>query len=127
MSAEARLIEGGSKLALLTEEQRFASIVAAQTPDVTKWLKRVRKESGAKLRYILVAEAHKSGLPHYHMLVHEQVGGGQVGERTLRKQWAMGFSKWNLVTDKAPARYVCKYLTKAAAARVRASLNYGRI
>lgn len=110
----------------LRSEDQFKARHNAVGPELTKWLKRVRKESGATLRYLLVAEAHKTGLPHYHLLVHER-SGSAVGERTLRRQWTLGHSKFNLVDEGDPraARYVCKYLAKAAEARVRASIRYG--
>lgn len=105
---------------------RFARVVRAIAPEVTKWLKRVRKESGAKLRFLLVAEAHKSGRPHFHILVHESRGSMPIRKRTLDGQWKLGFSQFRLVdvSDKA-ARYVTKYLTKSVLARVRASIAYG--
>lgn len=95
--------------------------------EITRWLKRVRKESGARLRYLLVVEAHKSGLPHYHVLVHETSPLETVGERTLRRQWKLGHSKFKLVEGNGVAGYVAKYLAKAAEARVRASVRYGQI
>lgn len=109
----------------LAPAEQFKARHRAIAPELTKWLKRIRKESGASLRYLLVAEAHESGLPHYHTLVHER--SGRCGERTLRGQWNLGFSKFNLVDagDPRAAHYVCKYLSKAAEARVRASVRYG--
>lgn len=97
--------------------------------ELTKWVKRVRKESRAPLRLMLVCEAHKSGLPHYHVLIHEGSAFAPVRKRTLQQQWEhMGFSSWKLVdpdeTSRA-ARYVSKYLGKSNVARVRASLLYG--
>lgn len=91
--------------------------------EITKYLKRVRKESGAKFRYLLVCEHHKSGLPHYHALIHEREGA--VKHATLSKQWPLGFEKWRLLTDLREATYLCKYLSKATVARVRASGAYG--
>lgn len=105
--------------------EQFAERHRVISAEITKFLKRVRKESGAKLRYLLVAEHHKSGLPHYHVLVHEMAGDAPVSYRTLTSQWPFGFSKWKLVTDTKPARYVTKYLSKTIAARVRASIRYG--
>lgn len=92
--------------------------------ELTRYVKRVRKNSGAKLRYLMVAEAHKSGDPHYHVLLHERRDGGSVRHKALTDAWQWGFTKWNL-TDASRARYVCKYLAKHAMARVRASLHYG--
>lgn len=94
--------------------------------EITKYLKRVRKESNAPLRYLLVAEAHKSGLPHWHLLIHEQSIDSPCPERTLRKQWHLGHSKWKLVHTRRGATYLCKYLSKSMLARVRASMHYGR-
>lgn len=125
LRAELRLKEGGTLLHELSPDERFRELHREIGRDLTLWLKRIRKESKAKLRYCLVAEAHKSGLPHYHVLVHEVHGSNPVKERTLRLQWNAGFSKFNLVRDKVAARYVCKYLSKSALARVRASVDYG--
>jgi hypothetical protein len=122
-----RLAEGGTNYDRLPPSEQFVERHREIGAELTKWLKRIRKESGAPLRYILVAEAHKSGLPHYHVLVHECDPMVFVGERTLRKQWKLGFSKFNLVNaDEPAAYYVCKYLSKAALARVRASQGYGK-
>lgn len=122
--ANARL--GGNVFESLSSSEQFLERHKVISGELTRWLKRVRKESQATLRYILVAEAHKSGLPHYHCLVHEKYT-VPVGERTLRRQWTLGFSKWNLVKgeDQREAAYVTKYLSKAALARVRASVRYG--
>lgn len=93
--------------------------------DITKWLKRVRKQSKAKFRYLLVAEHHKSGLPHYHILIHECDPASPVRKGLLQAQWPLGFSSFKLVDDPKAATYVCKYLMKSAVARVRASARYG--
>ena len=105
-------------------DSEFAHRVAAIAPQLTLWLKRVRKVSGSPLRYILVAERHKSGMPHWHYLMHE-VSDSPVSYRQLTKQWPCGFAHAKLVDDAACAAYVAKYLAKDAAARVRASLRYG--
>lgn len=110
------------------DETQFQHRHKEASPLLTSWLKRIRKESAARLRYILVAEAHKDNIPHYHCLLHE-TSHQMVGERTLRRQWISGFSKFKLVeggeTGIATAGYVCKYLTKSSLGRVRASLRYG--
>jgi hypothetical protein len=110
------------------KREQFGALHRECSDDLTKWLKRVRKESGAKLRYCLVAEAHKSGYPHYHALVHEGGIDEVVRKRTLQEQWLVGYSHCKLIDplDDQYARYVCKYLSKAAEARVRASVGYGK-
>lgn len=103
---------------------QFAARHKCISREITLFLKRIRKESGASIRLLCVAEAHKSGLPHYHMLVHE---GSSVicPHRVLKKQWRVGFSQWKLVRNPRAAVYVTKYLGKSMMARVRASLDYG--
>lgn len=92
---------------------------------LTLWLKRVRKNSGAKLRYMLVTESHKSGLPHWHCLLHEAEGGSPITNRVIVEAWNYGFSHAKLVKSDA-ASYVTKYLAKQSLARVRASAWYGQ-
>lgn len=109
----------------LSELEQFRCRHREISRELTLWLKRLRKESEAPLRYLLVAEAHKSGAPHYHCLIHEVHPAFPVRQRALKQQWKLGFSDWKLVTDKAAAGYLCKYLSKDARARVRASVGYG--
>lgn len=109
-------------------EVLFKAFAAALGPELQRWLKRVRKNSGARLRYLLVCEAHKSGVPHFHALIHESAE-GKVTKRQLEAAWRLGFSQFRLVdrSDANEARYVCKYLTKTFTTRVRASRHYGRV
>lgn len=92
---------------------------------LTRWLKRVRKASGSRFRYFLVLEAHESGLPHYHALLHEISGQRQITKRDIQSQWPYGFSNAKLAYDQGGAGYVCKYISKSSLARVRASGRYG--
>jgi hypothetical protein len=114
----------GDDFAEFSEEAQFAARHGVISKEITRYLKRMRKESGAPLRYLIVAESHETGLPHYHALVHESEHVSRVGERTLSGQWTWGFSKWRLAKPES-AGYVCKYLSKCSRARVRASLHYG--
>jgi len=93
---------------------------------ITLWIKRLREAApqGAAFRYLCVAEAHKSGLPHYHMLLHEVFEEVPLRHRLLKGSWPLGHDLWKLA-DKSAARYMAKYLAKSALARVRASLRYG--
>lgn len=106
---------------LWSPNEEFAQRWSQLGTEVTKWLKRLRS-SGAKFNYLLVVEAHKSGLPHVHLLIHEISG---CTYRTLTETWRLGFSHAKLVEGTAAARYVTKYLVKSALARVRASQRYG--
>lgn len=107
-----------------SSEQRFRLMANEAGKELTKFFKRVRKDSGAPLRYIVVAEEHKSGDPHWHCLVHETHALQPVTKRVLQSQWRLGFSTWKLC-DQVAARYVTKYLAKTMLARVRASIAYG--
>ena len=110
----------------LAPADQFRARHAEISKEITLYVKRLRKESEASLRLLCVAEAHKSGLPHYHMLVHEAKDGPAIKHATLSGQWQLGYSNWKLVTDAKSASYVCKYLGKSMDARVRASLDYGK-
>lgn len=112
----------------LSDEERFKRVASASLKEVTRYFKRVRKESKVPIRYMAVTERHKSGLPHFHVLLHE-VELKPVRHATLSSQWTYGFEKWRLVpfdeTLKA-ANYVTKYISKEAVGRIRASQHYGK-
>lgn len=97
--------------------------------EITKMIKRVRKLSAAKFKYLVIAEAHKSGAPHYHILIHECDTLTVVRKSVLDAQWKLGFCQWRLVPHTKPwqGAYITKYLSKSLAARVRASQGYGRL
>lgn len=111
----------------LTAQERTQAIARELNPEITRWLKRVRKQSAAKLRYLLVCEPHKDGFPHFHMLLHEQAR--PCSKRILESQWTYGFSNWRLIPpdEVKQVGYVCKYIAKSAQTRVRASRHYGRM
>lgn len=111
----------------LSEGQQFLLRHREINVEITKYLKRIRKASETPFRYICVLEKHKTGLPHYHLLVHEMVE-GSVKSDDLASKWELGIEYWRVVEEaekKDTASYVCKYLSKANEARVRASLRYG--
>lgn len=107
-----------------TSAEQLRILTKIANRDLTTFFKRIRKKR--PIRYLLVCELHKSGLPHWHLLLHEQ--GTEVPKRELEEQWHAGFSHWRLVNEADPdvVFYVCKYLAKDAVARVRASAGYGR-
>lgn len=109
-------------------EDKFPMLAAEFGKDLTKYFKRLRKNTGRQFRYLLVAEAHKSGLPHMHALIHERAMSQPILKRELQREWKDGFTTFKL-TDREPkvAWYVCKYISKSSLARVRASVNYGDI
>lgn len=111
---------------MLSASERTKAIARELSPEVTRWLKRVRKESGAPLRYLLVIEPHKDDFPHFHLLLHEL--GQPIPKRLLERQWNWGFSSWKLLDqfNVTGVRYACKYLTKSVQTRIRASRKYGQ-
>ena len=152
--ARARESAQGVDFESLPESERFALWNRQIQVEITKWLKRLRMEAlraaGAEysgiqqpFRYLLVVERHASGVPHYHALIHETRPDIPVRKRMLDQQWRMGFTHFRLVDEafpedtwasgsyvapsgSRPAHYVCKYLSKDALARVRASTAYGQ-
>lgn len=111
----------------LSYDEQFKRVADASLKEVTRYVKRIRKNSGVPLRVFTVTEKHKSGKPHFHMLVHETAL-YPVTHRILSSAWTVGFEKWRLVPFDSPkdATYLCKYLTKSNETRIRASFQYGR-
>jgi len=96
------------------------------SPEITRFLKRVRKNSGAPMRYFLVGEMHKSGLPHFHALLHESGIEQPIRKAVIKTAWQAGFSKVVLCRSTWAALYCAKYLSKEnVPVRVRASSRYG--
>lgn len=108
----------------LDEEEQFKRVDRQIARQIRAWLDRVRKRSGP-IRYLVVCERHKSGLPHYHCLIHEK--GVAVSHRNLTETWKLGFTKFKLVPASEPEAvfYVTKYLSKDTTTRIRASFRYG--
>lgn len=109
----------------LETDEQFALRVQEIQPAFTKMLKRIRKNSGATFKYIIVAEPHKSGAPHFHALMHEKSMDTPLRWAHIHDQWRLGFSHVKLVKDAKTSYYVTKYISKSLKARVRASINYG--
>lgn len=137
-----RLDRAGVRFDALSQAEQLQEIVKTSGREVTLWLKRVRKQSGAALRYMLVVERHKSpdeyrrlgqpvpanaGKIHYHCLIHELDEFRPVRHAVLTTQWKLGFTNFKLVDsdNQKVAGYVAKYLAKSIVARVRASKGYG--
>lgn len=108
-----------------TDEEVFLHRHEVLRREFTLYWKRLRRKTRVPLRYLLVAEKHKDGWPHYHALVHER--GPMVTKRDLQAEWKIGFSSFKLVDleDRDVAGYVTKYIAKQALARIRPSLRYG--
>lgn len=107
-----------------SESEKFKAEVSAIGPELQKWLKRVRKRTGKGMRFMLVAEQHQTGAPHFHALVHES-SSAAIKYRDL-DHWPLGVVRqFKLITDKRAVFYVCKYVAKEVSARVRASTGYG--
>lgn len=107
----------------LEPDDRFKEQCKPLIAEFQRFMKRLRKHAPG-LRFILVVERHKSGEPHLHMLLHEAQH--PVRWKHIDAAWKWGFHVSKLVAEgPAAAAYVSKYLTKSAAARVRASVGYG--
>lgn len=121
-----------------------------------KRIREGRQGEKPQLRYMLIAEMHDGkktseemlGRPHFHIVLHtnnlETLVRGTPGEPSsewlvsrsgrilvrddawLRKQWSYGYTNFELAKDDRAIWYVCKYISKAMACRVRASHRYGK-
>lgn len=114
-------------------EEQERRLLQRELAELTKGLKRLRKNFGP-FRYLAATEFHESGLPHFHLLVHESEE-GQFTSRTLSGDkgqcpdwWSLGWVHARLADGAAAkrARYVTKYIAKDLSHRVRASLWYGK-
>lgn len=124
-TARVRLAKQGVNFDELPDVEKFSRQVSVIGEEITRFIKRVRKNSAAKIRYLIVAEAHQSGAPHFHMLIHEQIASAPLRKAIIKDAWIVGFSKVTLADDIRGAMYLCKYLAKDARTRVRASFRYG--
>lgn len=115
---------GHGEWANLDSATKFTYIVKVLGEEITRYWKRLRKSCGGPLRYLLVVEKHEDGFPHFHMVIHEAAL--RVTKRKLESAWRYGFSQFSLVDGDKAAAYACKYLSKDALTRVRASRHYGR-
>jgi hypothetical protein len=113
----------------LPEAERWSRYLRFAGERTKLFYKRIRK-TGARIRYLQVAEKHQSGLAHFHVLIHEVSPDHAAPWRVLKKSWPFGFVKFNLITEqdgRGAVTYPLKYLTKdAATGSVRASLKYGQ-
>lgn len=117
----------------LTDAEKFPWRAKEYGREVTRYLKRLRENSGVPLRYLCVTEIHDGertspemrGRPHVHLLMHE-FPGSPIRKSRLEADWHLGYSSWKLVQGVKAAMYICKYISKANDARVRASIDYGR-
>jgi len=115
---------------------------------MTMFIKRLRFDLGdVKFRYVMVAEPHKNGTPHFHVMFHET--GARIGLREIMKSWYQveipedlprnwrpnsqaGWMKAKLVAQDSETSiqrsswYLCKYITKTAGTRMRVSFRYGK-
>lgn len=126
LKADAYLAKRGVRWLDLDATEQFKETARIIRHDFQRFLKRVRKQSGARIRYLMTTEAHADGFPHLHMLLHEVEG--RCTKRMLEQQWPHGISHWRLVDalDHTVPWYVAKYLTKSILAKPVASLRYGR-
>lgn len=103
-----------------------AAIDRAAYPHLQRFLKRLRKNTRRKFRYLAVFErGEETNRAHYHMLLHEV--DGPVLKAQIERNWR-SFSHVRLV-DKASgaASYITKYTTKSLGTRPRASQRYGAV
>lgn len=126
LTARQRAQDEGLLWEEIAASDQFTRVHMVYSAEITRFYKRVRKNSRALLRHLTVCEQHKDGAHHYHVLIHE-TSSARVQWKVLTKAWELGFSSFKLVPeyDLKSALYVCKYLSKESSQRVRCSTHYG--
>ncbi|MFN9302418.1 MAG: hypothetical protein ACK6DA_06550 [Candidatus Kapaibacterium sp.] len=118
--------ETSSFLTLTYAEDNLPEGQNIQHTDVQKFLKRLRKNTGAELRYYMVGEyGTDNGRPHYHMCLYgmdfrndrKEKGKSRTGHiyytsTTLEKTWSYGLVSIQDLT-KETAAYCARYLIDA--------------
>lgn len=129
--ADQLAAKSGRSFSAVDDDDRQRLLVRAVSPELTRYWKRVRKNSGAPLKFMWVAEFASSGVRgewnlHFHALVHEVRPDKPVRKSVLREAWRLGFSRFKLVVDDRQVAYICKYISKSFGAGVRSSQRYGK-
>lgn len=112
------------------ESTSYRTVERTAYAHVQKYLKRLRKSSGRKFKYLAVFElGSKTGRPHYHLLLHEQ--DGPVTKQMIEDQWRSFVSARLVAKDelrdvRRKASYITSYATKSFDIRPRASVAYGK-
>lgn len=121
-----------SELSESLKELLFRKRSSVLYKHVQAFMKRLRTNTGSKVRYCIVAEPHSkelAGRPHFHMLLHEIDPNALVVKDDIRNAWNMriGLMKMNVVNDENSRYigYLTKYLTKTTIGRVVCSVRYG--
>lgn len=135
MVAKGRKYTKGRPWHEFTVKQQGMLVNRVATPDLQRWVKRVRKAHGVHgmLRQIIIPEFHTKklrGKPHFHVLLHEVSALYPMRKKLLDKTWHEGFTNFKLVKDRErSAEYISKYVAKDEfhdGARIKCSLRYGR-
>lgn len=139
--SRSEILSAASAMPKSTDQQ--ARLASAAGWYVSTFLKLVRSR-GFVIRYLMIPEPHRDGFPHFHGLIHDQLGTTQgvqilkrdrrTGERrlcvvcpTLEKEFTYGWVDTELVRDLGAIRYVTKYIAKGRFGRIRASARYGAL
>lgn len=118
---EAKKLKACHKDPIICHRRR---VERAAYSHVQKYLKRLRKEFGVRLRYVAVSEyGELEGRLHYHLVIHEE--SGPLTSAGIQRQWRSHVHTRLVQSAAGAGRYLSKYLTKDTSSRMRASLRYG--
>lgn len=134
LTTEVRLkfAKDGGDFDAMSWKDRYSELLKEYHAEVDRFLDRVRKGLAkrgwgeVKFRYLMVPEPHKSGMIHYHLLIHEASLDQRLVKRRIEAAWGLGFSVIKLVDSEQGALYATKYLGKHHyEGRIRNSRHYG--
>lgn len=115
------------KLRQLRDISEDASVARAAWTHGDLYLKRLRKTTSLRMRYVAIFErGEETDRPHFHMCLHEV--DGPITKRTIENQWRSNVH-CRLVQggSERAAGYLTKYLVKDATVRPYASQRYGSL
>lgn len=119
---ESLVHEEASFVTLTYDDERLPDGGSLCPRDMQLWLKRVRKNSGQRIRYFGVGEyGDDSWRPHYHVALF---GIGRSGEALFNDTWKGGFTyTGDLTLDSA--QYIAGYVVKKMTSKDDPRLGYG--
>ncbi len=127
-----RLEAQGEDIDKMDARRRLEEMMVEYRDVMRRYVNRLRKglvQRGwpqVQFRYLWVPEPHKSGLIHFHMLLHEVADDMRIPKRRIEDMWGLGHAGAKEVHSEAEAKYACKYLGKHHfEGRLAVSKHYG--
>lgn len=115
-------------ITLTYDEKNCPKDYSLKKEHIQKYIKRVRKEYGKKLRYYITAEyGERYGRPHYHGIIFGYDEKNiELLNKTLEKKWGKGMVHIGTVTTNS-IRYVVGYTDKKILTWLKQDIGYRQL